>query len=115
MSVDKDSETVTVSVKERTKQITIFSDVGADPEICVYRERVKLKADGSVYAREDLPATDVKLSEIADHDFGGMTGAKMAGLLSQAADAIVAFVAAREAAKREVARAAAQQAAAAEK
>jgi hypothetical protein len=90
MAIDISNETVALAVKERTRQITIFTPTAADPEICIYRERVWLDQNGAVFRSLDLPCVETSLSKIADTKFGDKTGAELAALISAAADAMAA-------------------------
>jgi hypothetical protein len=88
MALDISTESVTLAVKERTWRIEIFTDLGADPLLRAHREKVWLRPDGSPAQREILDPVERRLSQIAAHSFGGITGAQLAGAVADAADAL---------------------------
>jgi hypothetical protein len=86
MALDIGTESLTLTVKERSWRIEIFADLGIDPLLRAHREKVWLRPDGSVAHREVLEPVERRLSTIAAQTFDGMTGAALAATIAAAAD-----------------------------
>lgn len=88
MAIDLGTESIKLSVKERTWRVEIFTDFGTDPIIRAHREKVWLRDDGSCFQREVLPVVERRLSEVAKQDFDGMTGLQLAERIAAISDTL---------------------------
>lgn len=84
MAIDLGS--VTLTVKERTHRIELLSPHGEDATLRIYREKVWTNDAGEVVRREQAGDVHRTLAEVAEMKIGPVTGAQLAGLISQAAD-----------------------------
>lgn len=89
MAIDIGTESVALTVKERTWRVEIFCEVGNDPIIRAHREKVWLRPDGSIaQVDRNIHPVERSLAAIAKQDFGGgMTGLKLAQTIADVADA----------------------------
>lgn len=91
MAVDLRRESVTLTVRERTRRIDIIAQSGEDPRIIIRRETLWLKDDGTVYRKEDSDAIEVSGKLLMSLEFGGISGEKLYAALSEAGDMISAL------------------------
>jgi hypothetical protein len=89
MAFDLGTETVAISIKERTRLIEIASDFGEDPLVRVYREVLRLDPEGKVLSRNtNIPLVETRLSQIAERSVAGVTGMELAVMLAAWGDAL---------------------------
>lgn len=90
MAIELGTESLTLSVKERTWRVEIFTDVGIDPIVTAHREKVWLRPDGTVADRVVLPSVRRTLSQVQAEEVTYLdqtvTCAVLAGLIAAAAD-----------------------------
>lgn len=75
---------------ERSRQVILFANYGADPELSISREVVTTLADGTLVAKQDVAVVGKMLSEIADRKFRvgdlELSGKQIAAFIAQAGD-----------------------------
>lgn len=90
MSITEGTETIVLTIEERTWRLEIFTDKGVDPTVRAHREVVKTDASGNVISRETGVTVNRSLSQFASQSFTvagkSYTGAEIANLISAVAD-----------------------------
>lgn len=86
MATEQGTETVTVTKSTRTWRVEIFCERGNDPVVRAHREIIRVGDDGTVLSAERGITVDRLLSQIADEDVDGITGAALAGHIAKRAD-----------------------------
>lgn len=87
MAIDIGSESLTLTVKERTVRTEIFTEFDTDPIVRVHRERVWLNGDGSLHHKDpNWIVTQRTLSQVADVTVEDVTGAQLAVIIAAWAD-----------------------------
>jgi len=89
MALSLGTDKTPLAMQERTWRVELFCEAGEEARLVMHRETVGLRPDGSVATRSrDVPPVQRTLSQIADQDFDGMTGAQLAQKLWDVGDAL---------------------------
>lgn len=90
MAIEQGTETVTVTVEERTWRVEIFCEKGEDPTIRAHHQTVRSDGNGNVLSIENGAIVERRSSAIQGDTFTAVgisvTGAQLAELIAQAAD-----------------------------
>jgi hypothetical protein len=90
MAITQGTETVALTIEERTWRLEIFIEKGTDPTVRAHREVVKTDAAGNVVAKDPSAVVERQLSKVASQSFaiGGKTytGAEIANVLAAVVD-----------------------------
>ncbi|MBN8960584.1 MAG: hypothetical protein J0H71_05585 [Rhizobiales bacterium] len=90
MAIEQGTETVTVTLEERTWRVEIFCEKGEDPTIRAHRQTVRSDAGGNLLSIVNCATVERNSSTIQGDTFTAagvtVTGAQLADLIAAAAD-----------------------------
>jgi hypothetical protein len=90
MAITMGTETVALTIEERTWRVNIETPRGEVPIVTVFREIIRADASGAVVSREVGPVASRAADAVAADQFTAdgvtVTGAQLAALIAQAAD-----------------------------